>query len=223
VSENRITKAPIGIDPKVACLYGCAITTGFGVVTNNAKVKIGESIVVYGAGGIGLNIVQAASLTSATPIIAVDIYDEKLNLAKMMGASHLINAKKCDPQYEILKILNGRALDVFIDNTGLPSIIELGYSMVSDHGRVILVGVPKAGNHTSIFTLPLHFGKTLTGSHGGEALPSIDIPRYHHLFEAVGSPIKNLITEEVELRNINEAIAGIKNGRISGRVIVKLW
>jgi S-(hydroxymethyl)glutathione dehydrogenase/alcohol dehydrogenase len=221
ISENRITKAPVGIDPKVACLYGCAITTGFGVITNNAKLKIGESVVIFGAGGIGLNIVQAASMTSGWPVIAVDVYDHKLELAKAMGATHLINSAKQDAEAEIKKILGNRSLDVFIDNTGQPSIIEMGYGLAGPLGRVILVGVPKAGQKSSLFTLPLHFGKVLTGSHGGDAIPEVDIKRYHMLFQAKNISIQKLITHEIKLSEINDAIARMRDGSIAGRVVIK--
>src|SRR3990167_7857644 len=96
VSENRVTAIPQDSDLEVAALFGCAVTTGFGIVENNAKVRIGESVVVFGAGGIGLNIIQASALVSAYPIIAVDLYDSKLKLAKEMGATHVINSKEKD-------------------------------------------------------------------------------------------------------------------------------
>ena len=121
-----------------------AVTTGFGVVENNAQLKIGESIVVLGAGGIGLNIIQAANLMSAYPIIAVDLYNERLELAKKLGATHLINSMETDFSQEIRSIL-GNNLDIFVDNTGLPEIIEKGYELINDLGRLILVGVPRKG------------------------------------------------------------------------------
>lgn len=222
VSENRVTRVDPSIDMKIACLFGCAVTTGFGVVINNARLKIGESIVVFGAGGIGLNIVQAARLVSAWPIIAVDLFDEKLKLARSMGASHVINARTSDAAAEINKILGAPEADVFVDNTGLPSVIELGYSITKPQGRVVLVGVPKAGQTTRLFTLPIHFGKTLVGSHGGDAMPQEDIPRYLKLFQATGVALDNLITHEVDLRDINDAIAGIRDGSIAGRCVVRM-
>ena len=97
-------------------LYLVAVTTGFGVVENNAKLRMGESIVVFGAGGIGLNIIQAANLLNAFPIIAVDLYDERLDLAKNFGATHLINSYKDDFESKIEEI--APKLDVFVDNTG---------------------------------------------------------------------------------------------------------
>ena len=92
VSENRCTKIPKDTNHYLATMFGCAITTAFGVVENNANLKMGESVVVYGAGGIGLNIIQASSLKSAYPIIAVDLFENRLSLASKMGATHTINA-----------------------------------------------------------------------------------------------------------------------------------
>src|SRR5690606_12611519 len=134
-------------------LFGCAVTTGFGVVTNNARVKIGESVVVYGAGGIGLNIVQAAALAGAFPIVAVDIHSNRLTLAREMGATHAINATECDAFSALREALNGIPLDVFIDNTGKPAVIEAGYQLTREQGRIILVGVPQAGSKAAIATL----------------------------------------------------------------------
>ena len=130
VSENRLTSIPEKTPNDIAALFGCAVTTGFGVIENNAKLKIGESIVVLGAGGIGLNIIQAANLVSGYPIIAVDLYDERLKLAKRFGATHLINSKKKDFVKEINSIV-GNNLDVFIDNTGSPTVIEKGYELIN--------------------------------------------------------------------------------------------
>jgi S-(hydroxymethyl)glutathione dehydrogenase/alcohol dehydrogenase len=222
VAENRVTRIPAESNLKVAALFGCAVTTGFGVVVNNAQLKIGESIVVYGAGGIGLNIVQAAHMVSANPIIAVDLHDAKLELARKMGATHLINAATMDAEAEIRRIIGSAGLDVFVDNTGSPKIIELGYSITKPQGRLILVGVPKSGQTSSLFTLPIHFGKQLIGSHGGDAIPNEDIPRYMRLFDSLGTPLDSLITHTTSLENINQAIADIRSGKTAGRCVIEL-
>ncbi|UGQ46602.1 zinc-binding dehydrogenase [Massilia endophytica] len=222
VSENRVTAIPQDSDLEVAALFGCAVTTGFGVVENNAKLRIGESVVVFGAGGIGLNIVQAAALVSAYPIIAVDIHDSKLELAREMGATHLINSAKVDAKQAILDIVGPAGLDAFIDNTGQPAIIEMGYGITKPQGRVTLVGVPKKGNNINIYSLPLHFAKGLSGSHGGEAVPQTDIPRYHDLFRAGRIQLKNLITNVYTLDRINEAIDGVRSGAIAGRCVIRM-
>lgn len=221
VSENRVTAIPEDSDLEVAALFGCAVTTGFGVVENNAQIRIGESVVVFGAGGVGLNIVQAASLVSAYPIIAVDLYDGRLALAKEMGATHLINASKVDAEKAIQDIIQKQGLDCFIDNTGNPKMIELGYRMTKPQGRVILVGVPRKGNDTTIYSLPLHFGKRISGSHGGEAVPNIDIPRYMNLYRSGGMRLKEIISHIYSLDDINHAIEDMKSGKLNGRALVK--
>ena len=99
VSENRCTKVPASTDPEAAALFGCAVTTGFGVVENNARLRMGESVVVFGAGGIGLNIIQAAALVSALPIIAVDLHDSRLELASQLGALTSSTAQKATSQF----------------------------------------------------------------------------------------------------------------------------
>lgn len=220
VSENRCTKINNDIDNNLAALFGCAITTGFGVVENNAKIKMGESVVVFGAGGVGLNIIQACSLHSAYPIIAVDIFDNRLDLARRFGATHLINTKKKEFSEEIEKLSLKGKLDVFIDNTGNTKIIETGYELINSFGKLILVGVPRKGSNINIFSLPLHFGKTIVGSHGGECNPSKDIPRFINIFNQEIAFYKELITKRINLDNINEAFELMKTGSTAGRIMI---
>ena len=220
ISENRCTKIPKDTNKKIASLFGCAITTGFGVIENNANLQIGESIVIYGSGGIGLNMIQAASLRNAFPIIAVDLNDEKLNLAKIIGATHTINASNQDPKRIINEILGENKLNVFVDNTGIPSIIEMGYEITDIQGRVVLVGVPRIGNNINLFSLPLHFGKTILGSHGGEIKPELDILRYLTLIEQKKIDLELLISKFCKLQDINIAITELTEGKIPGRVMI---
>ena len=222
VAENRVTPIPDDSDLEVASLFGCAVTTGFGVVENNARVRIGESVVVFGAGGIGLNVIQAAALVSAYPIIAIDIFDNRLELARQMGATHVINAKAANVRKSIQEVVEGAGVDVFIDNTGQSANIEMGYEITKAQGRVTLVGVPRKDNNISIYSLPLHFGKGLIGSYGGEAVPQSDIPRYHNLFRAGKLQLKQLLTETYSLDQINEAIADMRSGKMRGRCLIKL-
>lgn len=222
VSENRVTPISTDSDLEVAALFGCAVTTGFGVIQNNAKVRIGESVVVFGAGGVGLNIVQAAALVGAYPVIAIDLFDNRLVLAKEMGATHTVNANTQEPFAAIRNLVGGNQIDVFIDNTGQPSIIESGYEITKPQGRVILVGVPKKGKDIQIHSLPLHFGKLLTGSHGGEAEPYYDIPRYLRMYESRKITLAPLITDTCRLDDINLAIERLRTGAIAGRCLVRL-
>lgn len=222
VSENRVTRIDPSSDMDVASLFGCAVTTGFGVAENNANIKFGESVVVFGAGGVGLNIIQAANLRSAYPIIAVDLYDGRLDLAKKMGATHIINANTVDARAALIDLMGNQGIDVFIDNTGQPSIIEMGYELTKAQGRVVLVGVPKKGRNINIFSLPLHFDKRISGSHGGEAVPHIDIPRYTKLLDAGLIQLKPLITEYFKLDDINVAIGRMRSGEMAGRCLIRM-
>ncbi len=220
VSENRCTKVNMNVDNDLAALFGCAITTGFGVVENNAKLKMGESVVVFGAGGVGLNIIQACNLHSAYPIIAVDIFDERLEIARKFGATHTINTNKKNFIEELEKLSLYKKLDIFIDNTGNTKIIEMGYDSINSFGRIILVGVPRKGNNINIFSLPLHFGKTITGSHGGESYPSRDIPRFLNIFNQNIALFKDLITKRIRLEEINYGIELMKKGKTAGRILI---
>jgi len=221
ISENRLTKIDKDADLKTAALFGCAVTTGFGVIDNRAKVKLGENVVVFGSGGIGLNIVQAAKLAGANHVIAVDLYDHRLALSKYCGATSLINSKKQNPWQVIHMILGDQPLDVFIDNTGKPEIIAKGYDIVDIKGRVVLVGVPPKDQLTSLHTLPLHFGKSIVGTHGGETSPHNDIPRYMNLFSSRGLNLLNLISETKPLGQVNEMISNMRNGTSAGRCLIE--
>ena len=220
VSENRCTSIPSDTDRAVAALFGCAVTTGFGVVENNAQLRLGESIVVLGAGGVGLNVIQAATLGSAHPIIAVDLHQNRLDLAQQMGATHLVNANESDIQDELDLITGPDGVDVVVDNTGLPEMIQFGYRITKPAGRVVLVGVPHTGDDVKLHSLPLHFGKQLIGSHGGDGAPHVDIPRYHGLYQSGRMRLRELITDVVGLDDINDAIRKIRTGQVSGRCMV---
>jgi len=222
VSENRLTSIPKDFDMKLAPLFGCAVTTAMGVINNDAKVKIGQSVVVFGVGGVGLNTVQAADMVSAYPIIAVDIRDEKLEMAKQFGATNCINSSTIDNlDDEIHRIADEKGVDVVVDTTGLPEVIQKAYNLTHPDGKTILVGVPKKGDNVAIYTLPLHFKKILTGSHGGDAVPDLEIPRYIRLIQADKMTLKGIITHEFGLDEINEAIDLVKSGE-AGRVLINM-
>jgi len=223
VSENRLTSIPKSYPLKFAPLYGCAITTGFGVIENNAKLKMSESIVVVGAGGVGLNIIQGAKLYNADPIIAVDRFQNRLELAQKLGATHIVNnSEEPDWQNEIRKLVGSSGANVVVDNTGNTEVISLCYKLTKPRGRTILVGVPKKDDNVSLYTLPLHFGKTLIGSHGGDGKPGEDIKRYMGLEQNKIINLSDMVTSQFSLNEINTAIGQIKKGIVSGRVIIDL-
>jgi len=220
ISENRLTVIPSNYDLKVAPLLGCAVTTAAGVINNDANVKIGESVVIFGCGGVGLNLVQFARLVSAYPIVAVDILDSKLDMAKRLGASHCINsASVSDLAAEIKAIVGDKGPDNVIETTGLKSVIELAYELTHADGVCVLVGVPS--EKVTIYTLPIHFNKVLTGSQGGSSVPDVDIPRLIRLDKGGRLTFEGLITHEFPLDQINTALDTVRSGE-SGRVLLAM-
>lgn len=225
VSENRVTTVPGDLDPAVAALFGCAVTTGFGVINNDARLKIGESVVVYGAGGVGLSIIQGAALVSGHPIVAVDLFANRLDLAARLGATHRIVAAGRtldDVAAEVRAIVGPAGADCVIDNTGSPRVIETCYALTHKAGRTILVGVPAHDQDITIHSLPLHFEKRLAGSHGGSAQPHLDIPRYIGAMRADAYDLSRLISARFKLVEVNAAIASIQTGSTAGRVCLDI-
>jgi len=219
VSENRLTKIPHDFDMKVATLFGCAVTTAFGVVNNDANIKIGQSVVVFGLGGLGMSIVQAASMVSANPIVGIDLFEEKFEVAKKFGLTHSLHGKTKNRDKKLRKIVGKSGADVVIETTGNSRLIEQAYELTSEQGRTILVGVPNKGDNISIYSLPLHFKKILKGSHGGDAVPDIDIPRYIRLIEAGKMSLDGLVTHDYDLIGINNALDLFKTGK-AGRIVI---
>jgi S-(hydroxymethyl)glutathione dehydrogenase/alcohol dehydrogenase len=220
ISENRMTVIPAHFDLKVAPLLGCAVTTAAGVINNDAKLKIGESVAIFGVGGVGLNVVQFADLAGAHPIVAVDLVDTKLAMARARGATHCLNpAQVKDLAAEIRAIVGSNGPDKVIETTGVKSVIELAYDLTHPDGTCVLVGVPN--EKVTIYTLPIHFNKVLTGSHGGDARPHIDIPRIIRLLQAGRLSFDGLITHEYPLDEINTALDMVRSGA-AGRVLLNL-
>lgn len=221
VSENRVTKIPAETDLEIAALMGCAVTTAFGLINNDAEVKIGQSVVVLGCGGVGLNIIQGAALVSGFPIIGIDIIDKKLEMAKRFGATHVLNSKNVDITKEIPKLVPGGKVDVFIETTGNTRLIETAYKLTHPQGRTILVGVPRHDQDITIHSLPLHFGMVLKGCEGGQSNPTVDIPRYLALYTAGKLPLKELITHRFALDDVNKALDLMRTGD-AGRVVLEM-
>ena len=221
ISENRLTVIPKDFDMRVAPLFGCSVTTAFGVVNNDAQLKVGQSVVIFGIGGIGLNIVQAASMVSGHPIVGVDLLEKKLEMGNFFGLTHAVVGGTDKVSDLILDIVGVQGADVVIETTGNSRVIEKAYELTHPDGKTILVGVPKKGDNVNIYSLPLHFNKVLTGSHGGDSVPNLDIPRYIRLLQAGKMTLDGLITHEFYLDEINEALDLFRSGE-AGRIIVKM-
>lgn len=221
VSENRVTAIDEDVPFEIAALMGCAVTTALCLINNLAKVKIGQSVGVFGCGGVGLNVVQGAAMVSADPIIAIDLYDGKLEMAKRFGATHVINSTKQDVAEEVTRIVGKDGVDAFIENTGNVRCIETAYELTAKQGRTILVGVPRHDQDITIHSLPLHFGKVLTGCEGGDTRPEVDIPRYLRLYKSGKLALDDLITHRMAFDEINQALDSIRAGDV-GRAVLEM-
>tara|TARA_Y100000588_G_C14215820_1_gene908767 strand:- start:602 stop:1630 length:1029 start_codon:yes stop_codon:yes gene_type:complete len=212
ISENRVTKIDKSICFELAALMADTITTGFGLICREANLEIGQSIVIIGIGGIGMGAVLGAHLAGANPIIAVDIYDHKLKVAKEYGATHIINAFDNDIFKEAKNIIKDLP-DVIIEGTGIPDSVENALQHTHSKGKCILFGVMHYREKMSFNPLSLFFGKTLVGSEGGRSLPHIDIPRYLDIFKARDIKLDSLISHRCNLDQINNAIDSMRNGK----------
>jgi S-(hydroxymethyl)glutathione dehydrogenase/alcohol dehydrogenase len=212
VSENRVTPIPSDIKLDIAALFGCAVMTGLGIVFNDAALKPGQSIAVFGVGGIGLNVIQGAVLVNANPIVAIDVHDGKLNKAKEFGATHLVNANKVDPVEFLMNLSDGQGEDAVVDAVGNSDVIEKAFLATKKAGKTILAGVLDHRTKINIDSYPLHFGRQLIGSHGGSAQPDTDIPRYIQLYRIGKLRLEEQITHRFSLPRINEAFEKVRNG-----------
>lgn len=219
VSENRVTKIDTDIPFDVAAMLGCAVTTGLGLINNEAQLKFGQSIAIAGVGGVGLNIIQGAALASAGRIIAIDLIEKKLVQATRFGATVTIRN-----QGGFVNAINrhGGLVDVFVDCTGIPDIINEGLGSVKPGGKLILVGQTRFGLDLKLTNMALHYnGKTIIDSQGGLTNPTTDIPRYITLYRRKKLNIDGLITHRYPLEDINEAIKQVRSGN-TGRCVLEM-
>ena len=222
VSENRITRIQNDMPLREAALLGCAIPTGVGMVLNTAKVRPGDEVAVFGVGGIGLSAVQACSLMNATTVIAVDVFDHKLEQARLMGATHVVNASKEDPLAKIREITHGRGVDCSIEAAGKRDTMEKAFAAVRvGGGRCVLAGNLPHGEQILLNPFDLINGKQIVGTWGGESRPEKDIPLYVNLYRHGRLNLTDLITHEYPLEDINAAFQDLEDGKV-GRSVIRI-
>lgn len=208
----------------VTAIIGCAVMTGCGAALNTASVRHGQSVAVFGAGGIGLCIIQAAANVGAYPVIAVDLTDEKLGFARKFGASH---GFKADEAIERIRELTGGGVDFAFDAIGHARTTEQsidavkpGVTALRSGGTAVLVGLPY-GPAANIPTWEILRGKTFTGTLSGNSRPDRDFPMYVRWFKEGRLPLDLLVTRRYKLDQINDAVEALSNGQIAGRAILE--
>ena len=224
VSENRITKIPKGLSEKNAVIFGCALTTGFGAVVNDAKVKNNKSILIFGAGGIGISILQILSLMKLKKIVIVDSNVNKIKIIKKFKQNNFIHFKNQNYdklKKKILKVNNVKYFDyVFVTNCNSKKI-ELGLELMLKKSKLILLGVQNFKEKISFNTLQIVLGKKIIGSTGGNVNPTKDIPLIYKLLKKNNINLNYFYKKIFKLSDINKAINHMTQKKSFGRVIIK--
>lgn len=218
VSENRLTVVSHDTDDYLCALLGCGLTTALGTINNEIDLKFGESIMIVGCGGVGLNLIQGAKMASAYPVLALDISEHKRELAMSAGATVFYTSDSLQEE------LKGQKIDVIVDTTGNSDTISATIQHLSDKGRYVLVGQPKPGYGVTIpnaNTLFAGNGKVIKATQGGKTSPNEDIARYVKLHKAGMLNINSIITHEYRLDDINTAIEVLRNGK-AGRIMIRM-
>ena len=226
VSDEYVVPISREYPTDITCLIGCAVLTGAGAVLNTAKVRPGDSVAVFGVGGVGLCAIRMAAILEAYPIIAVDLMDNKLELAKEFGATHGINASQVDPVAVIQDITNG-GVDYAFDAIGvkvtneqiLPSTRGGGPGADNHGGMAVLIGLP-GWEITIDSRLFVTQQRQYRGSLGA-TYPDKDFQMFLRLYQEGKFPLDKLVTQRYELKDINEACGALKSGKILGRAIIE--
>ncbi len=218
---NNVVKIASGMPLPQAALISCGVMTGVGAVFNTAKVEPGSSVLVIGAGGVGLNVIQGSAIAGAGIIVAVDMAEHKLELAKQFGATHALNAGKEENLVKAVKKLSGGGVDYAFECIGIGKMVEQAFRALRKGGTALVVGVARGDDSTTLKTASITFEeKTLTGSYYGSARPREDFPRLIALYQAKKLKLDELITRTYRIDGAAQAFADLQAGRNARGVIV---
>ena len=214
----------VRIDPELpldeAALFGCAVLTGVGAVVNTARVPPGSSVAVLGLGGVGLNSLLAAVASGAEKIIALDMLESKLQLARQLGATHAVNARDKDA-IEQVKALTHGGVDFAFEMAGSVAALELAYRITRRGGTTVTAGLPNPQSNWPLQAVTLVAEeRTVKGSYIGSCVPSRDVPRYIALYRAGKLPVDKLMSARIALDDINQAFDRLASGEAVRQVIV---
>ena len=235
VDEQYVVPMDPALPTEPTAIIGCAVMTGAGAVVNTAGVRPGESVAVFGAGGIGLCAIAAAKVVGADPVIAVDIADDKLDMARRHGATHGVNAATVDPVAEIHALTPGQGRTILgaevsgVDYAfdcigGEPTELVLAAARTkavgaTQRGTAVLVGIPRGPIQVDPMDLLAH-EKRLIGSIGGSSIPERDFPTMCDWYRRGDLDLDAIVTRRFALDEINEAVDALSAGRIAGRAVL---
>lgn len=220
ISERAVVPVPDGVPAEIAAITGCAVVTGVGAVLNVVERAAGRGIVIYGVGGVGLCSVMGARLVGADPIVAVDVDEGKLALARDLGATHTVIAGSSDTVEQVRAIAPG-GVEWAIEAIGQAETLQQAFASVVSGGTVVALGLGRVG---ATFELPINElvqgQKRIVGSLYGSANPLIDLPRIFGLYLAGRLPLDDLVGERFALDAVNEAYDRLIAGAVGRSVVV---
>jgi NDMA-dependent alcohol dehydrogenase len=219
VPEDAAVPIPTEMPLDRACLIGCGVMTGVGAAMNVARVQPGSSVVVFGCGGVGLNVIQGARLANAATIVAVDLNPRKLEWARTFGATHTLDATTVDPVAAVADLTDGRGADYAFEAVGHPESIRNTLAAVRKGGRVVILGMAPAGTELSIPFDLLLGEKQITRSSYGDARPRVEFPRLVQLYLQGKLLLDELISTRLSLSDINDGFARVAAGDVARAVV----
>jgi S-(hydroxymethyl)glutathione dehydrogenase/alcohol dehydrogenase len=220
VPESSLFKIPDELSSSAAALIGCCVTTGLGGIINQENVPIGSTVAVFGCGGVGLNVIQGAKILNSTKIIAVDVFEHKLEFAYKFGATDVINAKSEDP-VEKIKDITGGGVDYSFDSFGSSAIMKQAVESLSKRGTAALVGLASPSSDVAVNMVDLvRNEKNIIGSFYGYGSPLVTMKKIVDMYLSGKVNIDDLIRKVFKLEEINEAFADIDKGEDGRGVIV---
>jgi Zn-dependent alcohol dehydrogenase len=219
VQAGQAVSIPKDVSLSTACLVGCAVLTGVGAVLNRARVRPGDSVVVIGAGGIGLNVIQGARLAGAASIVAIDTNAEKESKTSLFGATHFIDAKAGDTVATVRELTDGGADHVF-DCVGGEVITRQAMEMLDWGGQLIMLGVAGPEAQLSVPAQALYMDRSVLGCRYGSSRPGADIPKYLELYRTGRLLLDELVTKTYDLEDFETLLADARNGRLDRGVLL---
>ncbi len=219
VHENAIVKITKDMPLDRAALIGCGVTTGVGAVFNTAKVPPGATVAVIGCGGVGLSAVQGAAIAGAARIIAVDMLDSKLELARKMGATDTVNAKMGDPVQQV-KELTGGGVDFSFEAIGLKVAAEQAFGMLKNGGTATVIGMIPLGQKIELPGVDFLFEKKIQGSSMGSNRFRTDMPKYVDMYLNGKLNLDDMVSKRIKLADVNDAFAALEKGEVARQVIM---
>ena len=221
VHHSQVAPLPDDVDFVTGSLLGCGVITGVGAVTKTASVAPGESVVVIGAGGVGLNCLQGAALSGAHPIVAVDVVPSKLEAARLFGATTTVDASRDDVAGAVAAATERRMADHVFVSVGAGAAIEQGLSLMARGGETVIVGMPASGITCTFDPGELaDRGQRILGSKMGSAHVQVDIPHLLGLYRAGRLKLDELVSGTYSLSEINDAFDSVVRGEALRNVVV---